>query len=284
MTREQLLLSELALIERVIGWVCARHGLRGADAEDFASIVKLRLIENDYAVLGRFEGRSALKTYLVAVVNHLYLDHRRQRCGKWRPSAEARRLGPLAVRLEVLLRRDGLGFDEACGVLGACAPGGPTRDALQRIADRLPQRSPRPVDASSDVDPPAPGPGTSGPVEQAERQILAGKTFAALRAALAKLEPRDRILLRMNVEGGLSIADVARFLGEDQKGLYRRRDALFKSLRLSLEADGIRRIDVEELLSTLDWEAALCGEPGGEGVVVRPTQADRPAGPQEGVS
>src|SRR5207245_473091 len=86
MTREQLFLSELALIERVIAWVCARRCLRGADGEDFASTVKLRLIENDYEILGRFEGRSSLKTYITAVVNHLYLDFQTQRFGKWRPS------------------------------------------------------------------------------------------------------------------------------------------------------------------------------------------------------
>jgi DNA-directed RNA polymerase specialized sigma24 family protein len=64
MTREELFLSELALIERVIAWVCARRCLRAADAEDFASTVKLRIIENDYEILGRFEGRSSLRTYL----------------------------------------------------------------------------------------------------------------------------------------------------------------------------------------------------------------------------
>src|SRR5215470_20195503 len=94
MSREQLFLSELALIERVIAWVSARRCLWGADAEDFASTVKLRLIENDYEVLGRFEGRSSLKTYLTAVVTRMYLDYQVQRFGKWRPSAEARRLGP----------------------------------------------------------------------------------------------------------------------------------------------------------------------------------------------
>jgi DNA-directed RNA polymerase specialized sigma24 family protein len=99
MTREQLFLEQLAVIERVIGWVCSRHGLRGADAEDFASAVKTRLIENDYEVLGRFEGRSSLKTYLASVVNRLYLDFQVQRFGKWRPSAEARRLGTVALRL-----------------------------------------------------------------------------------------------------------------------------------------------------------------------------------------
>ena len=90
MTHEQLFLSQLAVIERVIAWVCARRGLRGADAEDFGSLVKHRLIEQDYEVLAKFEGRSSLKTYLAAVINRLYLDFQVQRFGKWRPSAQAR--------------------------------------------------------------------------------------------------------------------------------------------------------------------------------------------------
>jgi len=82
MTREQLFLSQLPVIERVIGWVCARRCLRGADAEDFASTVKCRLIEDDYEILGKFGGRSSLKTYLTVVINRLYLDFQVQRFGK----------------------------------------------------------------------------------------------------------------------------------------------------------------------------------------------------------
>jgi hypothetical protein len=79
LTREQLFLSQLALIERVIAWVCVRRCLRGADAEDFSSTVKLRFIENDYEILGRFEGRSSLKTYVAVVINRLYLDYQTKR-------------------------------------------------------------------------------------------------------------------------------------------------------------------------------------------------------------
>jgi RNA polymerase sigma factor (sigma-70 family) len=259
MTREQMFLSELALIERVIAWVCARRCLRGADGEDFSSTVKLRLIENDYEILGRFEGRSSLKTYLTAVVNRLYLDYQTQRFGKWRPSAEARRLGPVALRLEALLYRDGLTFEEARGVLQTDFQVAESREALYELSLKLPRRSLRRSGASADEELPVPAFGLST-IEQAERQILAERTFLVLRKALGRLPARDRIVLRLHVEGGLSVADVARALGEEQKALYRRRDAAFKQLRVDLEAEGIGCGDARELLSTLDWDSALTAE------------------------
>jgi RNA polymerase sigma factor (sigma-70 family) len=254
MAREALFQAELVLIERVIAWVCSRRCLRAADAEDFASTVKLRLIENDYAVLGRFEGRSSLKTYLTAVINHLYLDYQRQRFGKWRPSAEARRLGPVALRLEVLLYRDGLSFQEAVGVLQTNFQVAESRDTLYDLSRKLPHRSLRRDGDGSDSTPREPGPSA---LEEAERQILAERTLGALRRALARLPARDRIVLRLHVESGLSLADVARALNEPQKPLYRRRDTLLRQLREDLEQDGIRDRDAQELLAALDWNSAL---------------------------
>ncbi len=143
MTHEQWFLEQLPVIERVTGWVCARRGLRGADAEDFASIVKIRLIENEYEVLGKWQGRSSIKTYLTTVINRIYLDFQVQRFGKWRPSAEARRLGPVALRLEQLMFRDGLSFDEACEVLLSDPRIGLNRDDLHAIRVQLPQRTSR---------------------------------------------------------------------------------------------------------------------------------------------
>ena len=280
MTREQLFLSELALIERVIAWVCARRCLRGADGEDFSSTVKLRLIENDYEILGRFEGRSSLKTYLTAVVNRLYLDYQTQRFGKWRPSAEARRLGPVALRLEALLYRDGLSFEEARGVLQTDFQVAESREALHELSLKVPRRISRRAGSSTEQELPATEGGHSS-VERAERQILAERTFLVLRKALGRLPARDRIVLRMHVEGGLSVADVARALGEEQKALYRRRDAAFKQLRVDLAAEGIGGGDARELLSTLDWDSALTAEAAARDFVQRAAsgpQTDRREG------
>jgi len=274
MTGAQVFASELALIERVTQWVCARRSLRGAEAEDFASTVKLRLIENDYEILARFEGRSSLKTYVTAVINRLYIDYQNQRFGKWRPSAQARRLGPVALRLECLLYRDGLTFEEARAVLQNDSGGAPSAEALYDLSLGLPVRNLRRVPQGDDREPEASS-GLSG-IEQAERRALADKTFAALRRALRRLAARDRIVLRLHVESGLSVADVARALGEEQKALYRKRDALYKQLRLDLETEGIGGGDAHELLSTLDWDSALTDADAGSASLLEEA-ASRPS-------
>jgi RNA polymerase sigma factor (sigma-70 family) len=264
LTREQLFLSELPMIERVIAWVCARRCLRGAEAEDFASTVKLRLIENDYAILGQFEGRSSLKTYLTAVVNRFYLDYQAQRFGKWRPSAQARRLGPVALRLESLMYRDGLTFEEASAVLRTDPKVSESREALYEMSLKLPVRS-----QSSGPRTAANGSTFPTVVEVAERQALARKTSRLLKTALERLPPLDHLMLRLHIEAGLSLADVARSLGEDQKALYRKRDALLKQLRSDLQADGIVDRDVQELLSTLDWDFVIAQGGVGPGQAAR---------------
>lgn len=280
MSRQQQFLAQLPVIDKVIGWVCARRGLRGADAEDFASVVKTRLIENDYGILARFEGRSSLKTYLAVVVNRLYLDFQVSRFGKWRASAEARRLGPVALRLEILLHRDGLSFDEACGVLQSDPRVALTRDALYALSLRLPPRAGKGKgrgDAAAEPSDPA-----SPAAERDERQALADRTFAATRRSLGGLPARDRLFLRLHVESGLSVAQAARALGEDQKALYRRRDALLKRLRADLAAEGIGAKDAQELLSSLDWEAALAVGETPPGASVREQPGSRPSNVAEG--
>jgi RNA polymerase sigma factor (sigma-70 family) len=283
MTREQQFLSQLAVIERVIAWVCARRGLRGADAEDFGSVVKTRLVENDYEILAKFQGRSSLKTYLTAVINRLYLDFQVQRFGKWRSSAEARRLGTVALRLECLMFRDGLTFDEACGVLQSDPRVTETRDGLHALSQRLPNRLGR-VPVSEAHEPVRLESGTSA-VERAERQALAERTFEVIRRSLSQLPAPDRLFMRLHLESGLTVAEASRSLGLDQKSLYRKKEDVLKCLRSALETEGIGPEAARELLSTLDWDAAFSLEDvvqASEQAGSRPSQGHATAAPREG--
>src|SRR2546423_12833075 len=112
-----LLEENLALIDRVIRFIAHGQRLDESEAEEFGAIVKLKLCENDYGIVRKFEGRSNFGTYLTIVVARMLLDYRIHCWGKWHPSAEARRLGDLAVDLEQLLHRDGRTLDDALPLL-----------------------------------------------------------------------------------------------------------------------------------------------------------------------
>ncbi|MGH7489945.1 MAG: hypothetical protein ACREMY_30715, partial [bacterium] len=83
--RETAFLSLLPTIDRIVSFVCRRNNLGPAEADDFRSLVRLKLIENDYDVLRRYQGRSTLRTYLTVVVQRRFLDYRISEWGKWRP-------------------------------------------------------------------------------------------------------------------------------------------------------------------------------------------------------
>src|SRR5882757_3300707 len=143
MPAEELFRANLALVDRVIAGVCRRAGLRDADAEDFASIAKIALMENDYAILRGYEGRAPLGAFLTVVVQRLLSREWERVRGRWHPSAEAERGGPAAVMLEKLTVRDGRSLDEAVAIVRNVDPSLDVR-SVRAMAEGLPQRPARP--------------------------------------------------------------------------------------------------------------------------------------------
>ena len=237
---EAFFLSQLDVIERVISFVCARHHLSSVDADDFGSCVKLKLIEDNYGILRKFQARSSLRTFLTTVINHLFLDYRNSLWGKWRPSAGAKRLGPIAVLLEQFMGRDGHTFEEACELLEANHRVTTSRSELEAMAARLPVRMRRRFESEEALDQVAADqPGPDEIASERERNLAAARAAAALEEALAKLAPRDRLILRLKYEDGVTVVDIARRLRLDQKGLFRHIERLLKRLRSELQKDGI---------------------------------------------
>ncbi len=134
---EALFLEHLPLITRLTKAVARRRHLSPVDTEDFTSIVHLRFIEDDYALLRKFQGRSTLPTFLLVVIHRICLDLQTREWGKWRPSENAKRQGPAAVTLERLLMRDGLTLDEAIAVMTISQSGMPSREVLAAVAASL---------------------------------------------------------------------------------------------------------------------------------------------------
>src|SRR3989304_3177338 len=219
---EQRFLAHLEQVERIIAFVARRRRLDAGEVDEFASVVRLKLIENDYEVLRRFEGRSSLKTYLTVVIQRFYLDYRVSTWGKWRPSAEARRLGPTAVLLERLTARDGMSFSEA--VQAARTNHGVPEDdrALFDIGAKLPQRTRRQFVDDGTLESTLAAPAAADGVESGEFAEAASRTAAALDAALRELPDQDRLILKLRFENGLQVAEIARVTRLEQKPLYRR--------------------------------------------------------------
>jgi RNA polymerase sigma factor (sigma-70 family) len=239
-TGEALFLSQLVVIERVISFVSSRHHLPGLDADDFASHVKLKLIEDDYGILRKFEGRSSIRTYLTVVIQRLFLDYRISAWGKWRPSAEAARAGAIAVLLEQLIGRDGYSFEEACELLETNHQVTASRSDLAAIAGRLPIRIRRKFESDAALaQMPSDQPPVDDVIAEQERTATAARVGVALKSAMSGLEPQDRLILALRFEDGRSIVEVARMLRLDQKALYRRLDRVMKALRGALHAEGV---------------------------------------------
>jgi len=233
---DQLLVSQLSLIDDVVAIVVRRHRLSPQDRDDFCSIVRLRLIENDYAVLRQFRGQSSLRTYLLVVITRLVLDYTNAEWGKWRASSQARRLGLTAVRLERAIWRDQLSVDAACASLAAAGIR-LTPSEASTMLERIPSRTPRrhiPADHLDSV--PA-----KGAAPDAELWSQAGRiALTMLQSAVMRLGAAERRLLKLRFRDRVSVADVARRYGVDQKALYRRFDGILGRLRVDLESQGVR--------------------------------------------
>lgn len=246
---EQTFLASLPAIERILTIIVARNALPASDVDEFRAWAKARLIAGNYAVFQKFRGRSAMETYLTTVLVNLFRDYRNSAWGRWRPSAAAKKLGPIGVRLEELVRRDGYPLREAIEILRAA--GVPQDDAtLARMAASLPDRTAHEValgaveenEAALAVDP------VTGPDD------LKVRLERALRGLVAELPDEDMLIVRMRFWDNVTVADIARTLGGDQKALYRRLEAIERKLRAALESCGFdQRLAAEALWSTGAW-------------------------------
>ncbi|HXT23069.1 MAG TPA: hypothetical protein VN923_20135 [Thermoanaerobaculia bacterium] len=257
----ELLLGNLTLLRELVGFIARRYRLNAEQCDELESFIRLRLVEDDYLILRQWRKHSTLKTYLTVVVQRLFHDYCNQLWGKWRASAAALRLGPIAAALEELLYREGLTFPEACQVLGSRR--GASLPELTRLRDQLPPRPGRPRAESlgaEDVPEPA---GSPTPEEVALQRSDEEAVTQAVGASLRRLRAQDRLLLRLHFGDGLSVAEVARTLTVPQKALYKRLSGVLKSVRRDLRAAGLERHDVSRLLQrgpTLDFGLSTAGE------------------------
>jgi RNA polymerase sigma factor for flagellar operon FliA len=241
--------SQLPAIEDAIGVVVRRRRVRREECQDFAATAMVRLLEDDRAILRKFEGRSSLRTYLVAAIDRMLLDYRIAQWGKWRASAEARRLGPVALSLERLVSCDCLSFAEAAETLRVNHRVNASERELQSLLEKLPVRTRRRFITEKALDrlpQDAPGP------ELTLLHSHAARTLKALKTAVLTLPDAERRLIAMRFIERRSVAEIARALGVEQKALYRMFDRVMARLRAELERQGIAGPDVRGWLGAID--------------------------------
>ncbi len=247
---ESTFLQHLPVVERATSAVARRYGFTPDDIADLTSWVKLKLIEDDYATLRKFRGESSISTYLTVVVAMLVRDYRVQRWGRWRPSATARRLGDVAIRLETLVRRNGYPLQQAGELLRTAGLTTQSDRDLAALLASLPARQPlRPVEVGAESLETVTDAGSAdAPLAFRENDAHRESLRRRVEDAIGTLPDDDRLILRLRFWENLSIADIARGLRIEQKPLYRRLDRLLAGLRQALAASGVEAGMLQEIL------------------------------------
>lgn len=246
----------------------------GADAEDFASTVKVALIDNDYAILRPFEGRSSLSTFLVIVIQRLLIDERTKRTGRWHASREAERLGPAGIALERIVRRERRTVDEALPILQSIEPGF-TRERVVQMEARLPVRNVRPqlVGLEPEDVRLVAREATDDAAIGAQKARLSEHVSRILRATLDAMTLEERSIIRFHFGELMTIARISGLLRLPQRPLYRRVESLLQRFRAALAEAGIDARDVAELIGDVTREMDF-GLHDGESDVARRTNPD----------
>jgi len=256
MTAEQTYLEQLQTIKRIAASVARRNHLNPDEAGEFTQEVCVRLLDDEYGIIRKFESRSSFSTYLTTVIMRLYQQWRTEQWGKWRPSAEARRLGDKAITLERLLTRDGYTFAEAVNVLTTPSSSNYTLAELEAIYIRLPLRNPRTMFVSDDAVPDmiAVDADAEDRVEMHDRERAARKIATAVDRLLESMDAEDQLILQLRFWKALKVPEIARWLHMEQKKIYKRLDRLFLMMRRALEEAGVEKSDIATLLCSGDQE------------------------------
>ena len=239
---QTLLYENLTMVNHVVRKVWRSARLQHSpDVDDFVSTVLVALMENDYAILRKWEGRGSLAGYVSVVSRRMLADRLDRQRGRWRPSTEALRGGKAGVLLEKLLFRDGCSFEEAVSRARKIEPARSVAE-LTALAARFPKREPRlssvRLDAVAEASMPAPDQADAR-VLDAEARRLAQRAGEVIRGAVASWPDEEATIFRLRFGSSMTIAEISRSLEVPQRALYRRVEALVVCLRTELLHAGL---------------------------------------------
>ena len=241
-------------IEAAIRVVCRQKGCSPDEAEDFRSFVHLKLLEDDCRRLAAFKGRSTFATYLQTVLLRLLMDHRNEEWGSWRPSKTAKRLGPLAVRLETLIQRDERSVREAVTTVAHENPE-LAQEQIEAVLAKLPRRL-LTTFQSDRVLALVPDPRAADDKDTADLEQRARELEKALADALQDLAPDVQLALRLRSQG-VKVVDIAKSLAVPKATLYTRLSRVDKRLAKTLSRAGFPFSEIRELLQWADLDLDL---------------------------
>lgn len=246
-TPEQLLEEHLDLIRKLARFAARKVGLSPSEQEDLIQDVCLKLIEDDSRRLRSFKGGCSFAGFLKPAVLRLAIDVMIRKHGKFRPCAEAKKLGAAAERFDRLLNFEQLGFDLARSRLQA--EGHLIEESeLARWAAAFPQRKER-REVSDEALESRPA-GELAPDEALEAQER-GRRRESLGEALAEERaklPDDEQLVARLVGDDVPGVEIARSLGMDQRAFYPFLKRILRQLRKRLEARGFGPEDLRNIL------------------------------------
>ncbi len=248
MDYQRLLIDHLDLIGQIVRTTGRRRHLSAPEREDFASFVHLRLIEDDYAILRKFQNRSTLWTYLAMVIERLSLDFCAEKWGRWRPSAMAERLGPVAVNLERLVTRDNHTLEEASEILRTNHDVDQSDVELRRIWEQLPTRTRTTSVGEEAAATISSDDSSEARIEDSDRRTRIERLQRALQTAFEDIPAQDRVLIALRFDQDLSMVEIAKLTGSSVPTLHRRLDKSVKQLRAALTQGGVDPRDVASLI------------------------------------
>ncbi|MCP5007519.1 MAG: hypothetical protein GY941_26820, partial [Planctomycetes bacterium] len=133
---KDLFVSKKNIIDQVIKKNCFKNNLSLDVADDFTSNVYEKLMEDSCRKIREFKGNSSFKTYISVIIFRIFEDKKRT-WGRWKPSREALRFGPEAVKLEQLVFRDNNTGEQAYDALTADPEFSITRERAFEILEKL---------------------------------------------------------------------------------------------------------------------------------------------------
>jgi RNA polymerase sigma factor (sigma-70 family) len=249
---EQLFLDSQSLIDEAIRFACRHFRFPAEEARDFGQEVRLKLIAEDYKVLRVWQRKCSLKTYLSAVVLRFAQDCLDRLRGKYRNSAKAEELGEVARRLETLMVRDGLTYEHAKEILRAQQGAELTDQTFDELRAQLPPRQRRQFEGPEKLETlPTPDGNPEEHLGAKERERKQRAAFAVLSMEVGGLSARERMLLSLHFREGFKLSQIARLWKAELKPLYRELERILARLRKALEARGLGRHQILDLLRDL---------------------------------